>query len=153
MDTIDLNRDAYITSLVEEKTRLAAELANIRRSTAILDVARERTRQVDDENWTPEHDDAHGDGSIALAAACYAMFASVSDKARASTDVPGGLTTDGKPIEGWAAWLEIWPWERKFWKPTHRRRDLIKAGALIVAEIERIDRAALPNTSTEGAEG
>ena len=31
-------------------------------------------------------------------------------------------------------------WRR--WKPTDRRRDLVKAGALILAEIERLDRAA-----------
>lgn len=34
-----------------------------------------------------------------------------------------------------------WPWNGRWWKPTNRRRDLIKAGALIVAEIERLDRA------------
>jgi hypothetical protein len=30
----------------------------------------------------------------------------------------------------------------EWWKPTNRRRDLVKAGALILAEIERLDRAA-----------
>lgn len=137
------SRDVYIDALAEEKTRLAADLAHLRRSAAIVDVARERTRQVNSEGWTSEHDDAHGDGSIALAGACYAMFAAVSDEARASTDMPAGLTTDGEPITGWAAWLSIWPWERRFWKPTDRRRDLVKAAALLIAEIERIDRATL----------
>ena len=33
-----------------------------------------------------------------------------------------------------------WPWVRRWWKPTDRRRDLVKAGALILAEIERLDR-------------
>jgi hypothetical protein len=36
-----------------------------------------------------------------------------------------------------------WPWDLKWWKPTTPRRDLVKAAALIVAEIERLDRAAL----------
>jgi hypothetical protein len=35
-----------------------------------------------------------------------------------------------------------WPWEDKWWKPKDRRRDLVRAGALIVAEIERLDRLA-----------
>lgn len=31
---------------------------------------------------------------------------------------------------------------RDWWKPKDRRRNLVKAGALIVAEIERLDRLA-----------
>jgi hypothetical protein len=34
-----------------------------------------------------------------------------------------------------------WPWSQDWWKPTNPRRDLVKAGALIAAEIERLDRA------------
>jgi hypothetical protein len=109
---------------------------------AASDVLAERARQVKAEGWTPEHDDQHGDGSMALAAACYAMFASVSDEARAATDMPGELTTDGRSIHGWGAWLEIWPWTRSWWKPKDRRRDLVRAAALLLAEIERLDRAA-----------
>lgn len=108
-------------------------------SKAAFDVLAERQRQVTAEGWTPEHDDAHGAGQMALAAGCYAMFASASDSARASTDMTEPL---GRPVRGWAAWLQIWPWDRKWWKPTDRRRDLVKAGALIIAEIERLDRAA-----------
>lgn len=35
-----------------------------------------------------------------------------------------------------------WPftWWLDWWKPTTYRRDLVKAGALILAEIERLDR-------------
>jgi hypothetical protein len=107
---------------------------------AVTDVLAERARQIETEGWTAEHDDQYRDGSMALAAACYAMFASVSDRARAETDMPAGLTTAGKVIPGWAAWLEIWPWDRKWWKPKDRRSDLVRAGALIFAEIERLDR-------------
>jgi hypothetical protein len=109
---------------------------------AARDVLAERARQISAECWTPEHDDLHGNGDIALAAGCYAMFASATDDARATTDLPGSLASLGKPIRGWAAWLQLWPWDRKWWKPTDRRRDLVKAGALILAEIERLDRIA-----------
>ena len=107
------------------------------------DVLAERQRQISAEGWTPEHDDAHAGGQMALAAGCYAMFASASDRQRATADLPGGLASLGKTITGWSAWLQIWPWDRKWWKPTNRRRDLVKAGALILAEVERLDRAAL----------
>jgi len=43
-----------------------------------------------------------------------------------------------KPLFGDA----LWPWSPMWWRPTTQRRDLVKAGALIMAEIERIDRAA-----------
>jgi hypothetical protein len=45
-----------------------------------------------------------------------------------------GLTLEGTPL--------FWPWEASWFKPSTARRDLIKAGALILAEIERLDRAA-----------
>jgi len=35
----------------------------------------------------------------------------------------------------------LWPWGKEWWKPSDRRRDLVKAGALIAAEIDRLDRA------------
>lgn len=96
---------------------------------AIDEIAAERRRQIEAEGWTPEHDDQHDDGELAIASACYATAASWPDKSRASD----GLLS-GKP--------PFWPWDACWWKPTSRRRDLIKAGALIVAEIERLDRAA-----------
>jgi hypothetical protein len=39
---------------------------------AVTDVMAERRRQVEQEGWTPGHDDTHDDGSLALAAVCYA---------------------------------------------------------------------------------
>lgn len=42
-----------------------------------------------------------------------------------------------------------WCWDRSWWKPTTPRRDLVKAAALILAEIERIDRAAAAETGEE----
>lgn len=109
---------------------------------AAQDVLAERQRQISKEGWHHDHDDGHNHGEMALAAACYAMFASVSDEAREATDLPGDLTKDGRTIHGWSAWLEIWPWARSWWKPKDRRFDLVRAGALILAEIERLDRAA-----------
>jgi hypothetical protein len=91
-------------------------------SAAAADVLAERKRQVEAEGWTIEHDDRHPDGELAVAAACYAAHERLSD---------------------FALVREIFPWRDEWWKPSDRRRDLVKAAALIIAEIERLDRAAL----------
>jgi hypothetical protein len=94
---------------------------------AIEDIARERQRQISFEGWTPEHDDdQHDKGEMARAAACYAYEATRTEHQRSLDD-------------GFAP--PMWPWAERWWKPTDSRRDLVKAGALIVAEIERLDRA------------
>lgn len=99
---------------------------------AVLALLDERQRQVSAEGWTPAHDDQHRNNDMAFAAACYAFHA-----AAASWDLEdGGVPYDSHPVP------KNWPWEPDWWKPTDPRRDLVKAGALIIAEIERIDRAA-----------
>ena len=96
------------------------------------DVLAERTRQISVEGWTPAHDDRHAAGEMAGAAACYAMQVALDHIGRDDLH-----TTVSRTIR------ELWPWAAHWWKPTGRRRDLVKAGALILAEIERLDRAAL----------
>lgn len=93
-------------------------------SQACQDVIAERQRQVNAEGWTPEHDDEHGCGELASAASCYA------------TQGRYHYPTPGKPSP-------IWPWAPEWWKPSDYRRNLVKAGALILAEIERLDRASV----------
>ncbi|HGM8091907.1 TPA: hypothetical protein ACKQAZ_001297 [Pseudomonas aeruginosa] len=97
---------------------------------AWLDVQAERRRQVENEGWTPEHDDEHSYGQMGRAAACYALAGSSA------------------PNDGTAALLVslAWPWDEQWWKPSTARRDLVKACALALAEIERLDRA----TATQG---
>ena len=93
---------------------------------AARDIVAERVRQVVKEGWLPSHDDQHTFGELAAAAACY--ITNVCEG--------GDPEGEGRPPFGW-------PWSRAWWKPTNPRRDLVKAGALILAEIERLDRAAL----------
>lgn len=87
---------------------------------AAKDVLAERRRQIEGEGWTPEHDDEHKDGQLALAAACYALNAAGSGCEVARN----------------------WPWDGSWWKPTDQRRDLVKAAALNVKGV-RIDRKPL----------
>lgn len=104
--------------------------------TGITLIASERQRQVNEEGWTPSHDDGHSDGALARAAACYAI----------------GTKELRRPIavqqrgENWSAhgtnYINAWPFEEDDWKPTphDRIRELQKAGALIAAEIDRLKR-------------
>lgn len=46
-----------------------------------------------------------------------------------------------------SAIIKGWPWDERWWKPEGGRRDLVKAGALIIAEIERLDRLELAESS------
>lgn len=127
-DWHQLNENAARWVLHLDDARLTALWALVearqRRSPAIDDVAAERNRQIYIEGWTPEHDDQHVNGEMARAGAGYAYHAGLSDEQRAK----------GLP-QGWPA-----GWAFSWWKPSTRRRDLVKAAALILAEIERIDR-------------
>ena len=97
-------------------------------------IAAERKRQVEKEGWTPEHDDEHADGSLALAAVCYA------------TPVQLYELSGGKAFMTFQdPWPESWDedWDKRPQKtPTNaqRIRMLEKAGALIAAEIDRLLR-------------
>ncbi len=92
-------------------------------SQALADVAAERRRQMEVEGWTPEHDDSHG-GDLLTAAVCYAQRRMDEDRF--------GVFSSYAPA--------AWPWDASWWKPKDRRRDLIRAAALLVAELERLDR-------------
>jgi len=98
---------------------------------ASRDVLAERLRQQRAENWLFVNDDAYTTGELAWAAVSYAA--------------PEPVTHDGN---------DPWPWDPRWNKcGKDRRRDLVKAGALILAEIERLDRQTLVGpTSDQGAE-
>lgn len=101
------------------------------------ELAAERRRQIQGEGYDLAHDDDHVDGHLADAAAAYCL---------AATDVGAGiLATDlgvaAIPGTRLAAIRSSWPWDPASFKPDDRRRSLVKAGALVIADIGRIDRA------------
>lgn len=98
---------------------------------AVIDeIAVERKRQVEQEGWTPAHDDGHDSGEMLIAANIYYHHAV---DALAFAVEPTAYTRCEPPVG--------WPWDRKWWKPKDPRRDLIRAGALAMAEKERLQRA------------
>ncbi|VTN54620.1 Ead domain protein [Klebsiella pneumoniae] len=113
-----------ITDHCEELQARIAQLESCTVTAAAADVLAERKRQVTTEGWTPEHDDQHVNFEMAIAGGLYAISA-VDSHHKLRNSAPSA-----------------WPWDRKWWKPDGPRRDLVKAGALILAEIERLDRAA-----------
>lgn len=97
--------------------------------TGIELIAEERQRQIEVEGWTLEHDTEHIDESIAYVAACY-------------TIPPNGRNMYAG-VNGLSNMLRtLWPrsWDFNWWKPSpeNRVKELQKAGALIAAEIDRL---------------
>ncbi len=95
-------------------------------------IAQERCRQKQKkgfgsgEGWSDKHDDKHKDGELLAAAICYAMPPKVRS-------IRLNMTQDLQQA--------FWPWDEKWWKPTKDPvRNLVKAGALIAAEIDRLQR-------------
>lgn len=91
-------------------------------------VIAERVRQIEQEGWSVEHDNAHDAGTLAHAGASYALQADIWEK------FPDTVRSAPPLCPG------SWPWARSWWKPTEFRRDLVKAAALIIADGERHDR-------------
>jgi hypothetical protein len=83
-------------------------------------IQQERQRQVESEHWTPENDDCHTTFELSRAALCY-VFSVVNRLF----------------VANW------WPWDWSWYKPSDDKiRNLVKAGALLAAEIDRLQRRA-----------
>lgn len=95
----------------------------------VIAIANERLRQIEVEGWTPDHDAQYRDGSLTMAAICYAEWEHYEH--------PDGDDADRIPIN--------WPWSNDWWKPAGRRRNLEKAGALIAAELDQLIRKEATN--------
>jgi hypothetical protein len=96
--------------------------------TATQLIYEERIRQIEVEGFLHDHDDEHAAGELAMAAMCYCLD-------------PIWRPAEMAPLG--------WPWvgggEMDGFKPTpdDRIKELVKAGALIVAEIERLQRISI----------
>lgn len=95
---------------------------------ALNDVAEEVLRQVHVEGFDAEHDDQYRGGQLALAGAAYAICAAVQ-------------TVEGPTNTITHLPLRLWPWSIAWWKPKDLRRNLVRAAALIIAQIRAFDRA------------
>ena len=94
-------------------------------NTALAKIIWERARQLTQEGYSPAHDDEHTEGQLALLAAAYAL----SSRGEPDRDELSEIVSVLEPY--------AWPF-----KPNDPIRDLVRAGALILAELER--RLRLP---------
>ncbi|PWV66020.1 hypothetical protein [Plasticicumulans acidivorans] len=99
-------------------------------------IGSERRRQIESERFSAEHDDVHTRDELAWAAICYV----IPPKKRQMSVC--GMCWGWKP--------QYWPesWSTEWWKPgagnlEGRISELVKAGALIAAEIDRLKRAGV----------
>lgn len=99
------------------------------RRIALEEINAERNRQVTKEGFTEAHDDdVNRAGQLAVVAALYAL-----------STVFQQYSSIMHRIVNWC-----WPmsWERTWWRPGKpRRRKLVIAGSLLLAELERLARA------------
>lgn len=102
-------------------------------------IQQERQRQINKHGYAHEHDDKHTEGQLSDAAICYLIDDSVRDRYAL--------------YDGTDNFLDyFWPWNDKEHKPAgfkptpnDRIRELSKAGALVLAEIERLQRLEQKN--------
>ena len=84
-------------------------------------ISLERHRQIEMEDFSAENDSRYVQRELVMAALAYAC-------------------TDGTPEHDAEAKQLFWPWGDKWYKPSHEPiRNLVKAGALIAAEIDRLN--------------
>lgn len=101
---------------------MTAPLLNIEGAEMIVS---ERIRQITVERHTPDRDAAYTDGELLNAAWAYLTEAMPHDHAHCPQEPP-----------------VAWPWPAEAWKPSADPiRNLVKAGALIAAEIDRLAAA------------
>ena len=99
----------------------------------IKDVINERQRQINQEFYSTENDDEYKQNELLRAAVCYAENVVRRGWVFDSNFGPDVYQEEEVP--------DLWPWDIDFWKPKNPRRDLVRAAALLIAEIERIDRS------------
>lgn len=98
---------------------------------AVTSVVAERQRQIKAKGYTPDHDDEHANGELAAASACYARHV----KSRSWVFLQDRFDAyRNEPVP------DAWPFDAASWKPRSPREDMVKATALGLAEIERMDR-------------
>ncbi|ENZ9960072.1 hypothetical protein ACFLJF_005762 [Salmonella enterica] len=127
---------AIMLSEQGDYVRYSDYLEHLKLSPAAADVLAERQRQITAEGWTLAHDDWQNQyGDLAIAAACYARHA--YGRGWVYPEKPERYQDEEAPND--------WPWDDTWWKPDSPRRDLIKATALLLAELERLDRLSQRN--------
>lgn len=92
---------------------------SLRRARGADLIREERRRQIEVEGYDTMHDRHNTPQVLCRAAVGYALH-----------EDPSKLVAD--------AAANLWPWTKDFWKPKDQLRNLVRAGALIAAAIDRL---------------
>ena len=120
--TSTISIDLTGASLPEKTALLAYRFTVGASSRAERDVLNELARQQSEEGYTEEGDDQYNAMELSYAAGCYVR----------SAQLCGLQDVSAVPIS--------WPWPAHTYKPKSVREDLVRAAALLLAEINRFDR-------------
>ena len=110
--------------------------------TGIELIAEERQRQINN-GYDSNHDLQHDFRELTDAARTYidaAVLITKSEEIGNSGEASISWHKDNEPFE-WKYLKLGWPWEEESFKPTTSLEDLIKAGALIAAAIDRLQKS------------
>ena len=132
---LDYNWHIWIKSAESKQAEidsLKAQFAKVESSKAAFDVLGERNRQIEQEHYSIKHDDSYQMNELSRAAASYVN--NVVSRGWVFNSVYGPEAYQSEEVP------DLWPWSDEHWKPKNPRRDLVKAAALIIAEIDRMDR-------------
>ena len=108
----------------EKECKRLREAMRIECTTGAYCIVTERQRQINDEGYDKKHDMHHSPKEFVNAAIAYAIY---EDEAYVNCD------------ENVTCYEKLWPWEKQYFKPKDKKRNLIKAGALIAAAIDRLN--------------
>ncbi len=131
-------RDFAQALYIKPPASLAAHDSRVLVTPGVAAIAAERKRQMEVEGWTPTHDDEYGNQQLPAAAVAYLLH---------DFGVPVLDRGSIPALHG-----RIWPWGFMYWKPKGPQRNLVRAGALIAAELDRLDRVGTAASETEGGE-
>lgn len=102
-------------------------------SKAIKDVVSERNRQKNEEFYSDAQDDSYVNNELTRASASYVNH--VVGRSWIHLSKPSVYQSEIVP--------DLWPWSEQSWKPKSPRQDLVRATALLLADIDRLDRQEL----------
>lgn len=104
-------------------------------SKAAQDILNERQRQIEAEGFTAERDARYVGYPLARAGAAYALAASATVEERDGMLASWVRAVPNEVVEAWPS-----DWDARHFKPKTRRDDLVKAAALILAQLDQMDR-------------
>lgn len=108
-------------------------------------ICEERERQIMEEGFDSAHDDQYENQEILRSAIAYLL------NTKNNLEMAGNNCAIYEQEGVWedcSCLLYDWPWDESWWKPESAIRDLTKAGALIAAQIEQLQRIAANTTPT-----